>query len=130
MLHYNLLADIHVLYFRLGVMSIAFLLSSKDDAVVWRGPKKNAMIKQFLSDVFWGDIDYLVIDTPPGTSDEHITVGEHPQWISPKHIIVVSMHEYFRVFTLKNIILFHWQSPPTPKFTAFNFGFSEIILPL
>ena len=55
-------------------MSIAFLLSSKDDAVVWRGPKKTAMIKQFLTDVFWGDVDYLVIDTPPGTSDEHITV--------------------------------------------------------
>ena len=60
----------------MAIMSIAFLLSSCDDAVVWRGPKKNAMIKQFLTDVAWGNRDILIIDTPPGTSDEHITVME------------------------------------------------------
>ena len=60
----------------MAIMSIAFLLSSSDDAVVWRGPKKNAMIKQFLTDVAWGNRDILIIDTPPGTSDEHITVME------------------------------------------------------
>lgn len=59
----------------LGVMSVAFLLGSADEAVVWRGPKKNGMIKSFMLDVDWGDaLDYLVIDTPPGTSDEHISV--------------------------------------------------------
>ena len=57
-------------------MSIAFLLKSKDDAVIWRGPKKNAMIRQFLEDVNWGQLDYLIVDTPPGTSDEHITLAE------------------------------------------------------
>lgn len=51
---------------RLGVMSIAFLLNSRNDAVVWRGPKKTSMIKQFLEDVYWQDLDFLVIDTPPG----------------------------------------------------------------
>ena len=61
---------------RLCVMSIGFLLEKRDDAVVWRGPKKTAMIRQFLSDVVWGDLDYLLIDTPPGTSDEHISVAE------------------------------------------------------
>lgn len=61
----------------LCVMSIGFLLSSSDDAVIWRGPKKTAMIKQFLTDVVWGKLDYLVIDTPPGTSDEHITIMEN-----------------------------------------------------
>jgi len=61
---------------KLSVMSIGFLLDSKNDPVVWRGPKKTAMIKQFLSDVVWGDLDYLVIDTPPGTSDEHLAVIE------------------------------------------------------
>jgi len=60
----------------LGVMSIGFLLNDKDEAVVWRGPKKNAMIRQFLTDVVWGGVDVLVVDTPPGTSDEHITVME------------------------------------------------------
>ncbi|RKP13746.1 P-loop containing nucleoside triphosphate hydrolase protein [Piptocephalis cylindrospora] len=61
----------------LGCMSIAFLLGSKKDSVVWRGPKKNAMIKQFFQDVAWGPLDYLVIDTPPGTSDEHLSLVEY-----------------------------------------------------
>jgi hypothetical protein len=52
---------------RLAVMSVGFLLKNREDSVVWRGPKKNAMIRQFLSDVRWGELDYLVIDTPPGT---------------------------------------------------------------
>lgn len=60
----------------LAVMSIGFLLKSKTDAIIWRGPKKTAMIKQFLNDVHWDELDYLIIDTPPGTSDEHITVME------------------------------------------------------
>lgn len=54
-------------------MSIGFLLSSADDAVIWRGPKKNGMIKQFLGEVDWGNVSYLLIDTPPGTSDEHLS---------------------------------------------------------
>ena len=58
----------------LGVMSIGFLLPSEDDAVIWRGPRKNGLIKQFLTDVDWGELDYLLIDTPPGTSDEHISL--------------------------------------------------------
>ena len=60
----------------LGVMSIGFLLPGTDDAVVWRGPRKNGLIKQFLKDVDWGDLDYLIIDTPPGTSDEHISIAQ------------------------------------------------------
>ncbi|KAI9012113.1 cytosolic Fe-S cluster assembly factor NBP35 [Phycomyces nitens] len=58
----------------LAVMSIGFMLPDKDDAVIWRGPKKNGLIKQFLRDVDWGDLDYLLVDTPPGTSDEHLSV--------------------------------------------------------
>ncbi|CCG84060.1 protein of unknown function [Taphrina deformans PYCC 5710] len=57
-------------------MSIGFLLKDRGDSVVWRGPKKTAMIRQFLTDVVWGQLDYLLIDTPPGTSDEHISVVE------------------------------------------------------
>ncbi|KAK7745656.1 cytosolic Fe-S cluster assembly factor cfd1 [Diatrype stigma] len=60
----------------LRCMSLGFLLQSRGDAVVWRGPKKTAMIRQFLSDVLWGELDYLLIDTPPGTSDEHISLAE------------------------------------------------------
>ncbi|XP_063454439.1 cytosolic Fe-S cluster assembly factor NUBP1 isoform X3 [Pan paniscus] len=67
----------------LGVMSVGFLLSSPDDAVIWRGPKKNGMIKQFLRDVDWGEVDYLIVDTPPGTSDEHLSVV---QYLAAAHI--------------------------------------------
>jgi hypothetical protein len=47
------------------------------DAIIWRGPRKNGLIRQFLSDVDWGTLDYLVIDTPPGTSDEHISIVQY-----------------------------------------------------
>jgi Mrp family chromosome partitioning ATPase len=60
----------------LGVMSIGFLLPDPDDAVIWRGPRKNGIIKQFLKDTYWGDekMDVLIVDAPPGTSDEHISI--------------------------------------------------------
>jgi len=61
----------------LCVMSAGFLLPSLDSAVIWRGPKKNGLIKQLLRDVDWGSLDVLLIDTPPGTSDEHISVVQY-----------------------------------------------------
>ncbi|GME87524.1 unnamed protein product [Ambrosiozyma monospora] len=61
---------------QLSLMSLGFLLNNRGNSVVWRGPKKTAMIKQFLKDVEWGTLDYLLIDTPPGTSDEHIAIAE------------------------------------------------------
>lgn len=58
----------------LHVISMDSLLQEKNTAILWRGPKKTAAIRQFLSDVLWGDLDYLVIDSPPGTGDEHMTI--------------------------------------------------------
>jgi len=58
----------------LKVMSIGFLLRDNDDAVIWRGPMKYHMIKQFLKDVQWGDLDFLIVDSPPGTGDEPLSV--------------------------------------------------------
>ena len=58
----------------LKVISMALLLKSRDSAVVWRGPMKMAALKQFLSDVDWGDLDFLIMDLPPGTSDEPISI--------------------------------------------------------
>lgn len=74
----------------LGVMSVGFLLRSKNDSVVWRGPKKQGMIRQFLSDVRWGDLDYLIIDTPPGTSDEHISLMEAIHPYAPQAVLVTT----------------------------------------
>ncbi len=56
------------------VMSIGFMLESADNAVIWRGPMKAGVIKQFVEDVDWGDLDYLVVDCPPGTGDEPLSV--------------------------------------------------------
>ncbi len=56
------------------VMSINLLLPQEDEAVIWRGPLISRAIKQFWGDVFWGDLDYLVVDLPPGTADASLTV--------------------------------------------------------
>jgi len=58
----------------LKVMSIGLLLQKEEDAVIWRGPMKMGIIKQFLKDVEWGELDYLIIDSPPGTGDEPLSV--------------------------------------------------------
>ena len=60
----------------LSVMSIGFLLRGRDDAVIWRGPMKYGVIKQFLKDVEWGELDYLVVDSPPGTGDEPLSIAQ------------------------------------------------------
>jgi len=62
----------------LSVMSVGFLLDSPKSAVIWRGPRKNGLIKQFLTEVDWGtNLDALIIDTPPGTSDEHLSLATY-----------------------------------------------------
>ena len=59
---------------RMSLISMDSFLKDKDTAILWRGPKKTGAIRQFLTDVQWGALDYLVIDSPPGTGDEHLTV--------------------------------------------------------
>jgi Mrp family chromosome partitioning ATPase len=61
---------------RLEVMSIGFLLHDRSDAVIWRGPMKHKVIQQFLADVEWGSLDYLVVDSPPGTGDEPLSIAQ------------------------------------------------------
>ncbi|OLL26342.1 Cytosolic Fe-S cluster assembly factor CFD1 [Neolecta irregularis DAH-3] len=75
---------------KLCAMSIGFLSRNRGDSVVWRGPKKTAMIKQFMTDVAWGQLDYLLIDTPPGTSDEHISMAEQLTDLKPDGAILVT----------------------------------------
>jgi len=60
----------------LGAVSIESLTPTKDEAIIWRGPVKYSAIQQFIGDVEWGDLDYLVIDAPPGTGDEPLTVAQ------------------------------------------------------
>lgn len=65
----------------IAVLSISFLLSDTNAAVIWRGPRKNSLIQQFLTQTDWtgetDGLDYLIVDTPPGTSDEHISIVQY-----------------------------------------------------
>ena len=60
----------------LAVMSIGFLLPTSGEPVIWRGPRKHGIIRQFLKDVAWGQLDYLVVDSPPGTGDEPMSIAQ------------------------------------------------------
>ncbi len=71
----------------LHVVSIESLTPTKDEAIIWRGPVKYSAIQQFIADVEWGDLDFLLIDAPPGTGDEPLTVA---QTISDARAIIVT----------------------------------------
>ncbi|XP_044734496.1 cytosolic Fe-S cluster assembly factor NUBP2 homolog [Chrysoperla carnea] len=91
---------------KLAVMSIGFLLKNRNDAVIWRGPKKTAMIKQFLDDVYWQDLDYLIIDTPPGTSDEHISVMENLKTVKCDGAVIVTTPQEMAIEDVRKEITF------------------------
>jgi ATP-binding protein involved in chromosome partitioning len=71
----------------LKAISIESFTPNKDDAIIWRGPLKFSAIKQFIGDVDWGNLDFLIIDAPPGTGDEPLTVA---QTISDAKAIIVT----------------------------------------
>ncbi|AMD20737.1 HDL007Wp [Eremothecium sinecaudum] len=90
----------------LYLMSLGFLLNNRGDSVIWKGPKKTAMIKQFINDVNWGKLDYLLIDTPPGTSDEHISIAEELRYANPDGAILVSTSQDVALADVKKEINF------------------------
>ncbi|XP_070088612.1 cytosolic Fe-S cluster assembly factor NUBP2 isoform X6 [Equus przewalskii] len=90
----------------ISLMSVGFLLEKPDEAVVWRGPKKNALIKQFVSDVAWGQLDYLVVDTPPGTSDEHMATVDALRPYSPLGALVVTTPQAVSVGDVRRELTF------------------------
>ena len=90
----------------LAVISIGFLLGGKDDAVIWRGPKKNSLIKQFLRDVEWNALDYLVVDTPPGTSDEHLSVVQYMQESGIDGAVIVTTPQHISLQDVRKEITF------------------------
>jgi len=71
----------------LKVISIEAFTPNKDDAIIWRGPLKFSAIRQFIGDVDWGELDFLIIDSPPGTGDEPLTVA---QTISDAKAVIVT----------------------------------------
>ncbi|MFX1409801.1 MAG: Mrp/NBP35 family ATP-binding protein [Promethearchaeota archaeon] len=83
------------------VVSMAFLTDSTDSPVIWRGPMKMGAVRQFLGDVFWGDLDYLICDLPPGTSDETLDIL---QLIPDENVIVVSTPQEVAVMDARKTI--------------------------
>jgi ATP-binding protein involved in chromosome partitioning len=88
----------------LSVMSIGFLLPDSRQAVIWRGPRKHGLIRQFLKDVLWGKLDYLVVDSPPGTGDEPMSVA---QLVGPRAgAIVVTTPQQVAIADVRRCIAF------------------------
>jgi ATP-binding protein involved in chromosome partitioning len=88
----------------LKVISIGFLLQGSDDAVIWRGPLKYGAIKQFLADVDWGDLDYLIVDSPPGTGDEPLTICQLME--NPDGAVVVTTPQDVALIDVRKSINF------------------------
>ena len=88
----------------LAVMSIGFLLASGKDAVIWRGPRKYHLIRQFLKDVLWGHLDYLVVDSPPGTGDEPLSVAQLVG--SPAAAVVVTTPQEVAISDVRRCVSF------------------------
>ncbi|XVF16255.1 hypothetical protein REPUB_Repub10bG0015800 [Reevesia pubescens] len=90
----------------LGVMSIGFMLPNPDEAVIWRGPRKNRLIKHFLKDVYWGELDFLVVDAPPGTSDEHISIVQFLQATGIDGAIIVTIPQQVSLIDVRKEVSF------------------------
>ena len=90
--------------YKLKVMSIGFLLRENTDAVIWRGPLKFNAIRQFLKDVAWGPLDYLVIDSPPGTGDEPLSVAQLVG--SPAGAIIVTTPQDVAIADVRRCVSF------------------------
>jgi len=85
------------------VMSMAFMLQGEDTPIAWRGPMKHSLFQQFLSEVDWGELDYLIVDLPPGTGDEPLSIAQllgKPLWT----IIVTTPQEVALLDSRKSVV--------------------------
>lgn len=92
------------------VVSMALLLQSRDSPVVWRGPMKMAALKQFIEDVNWGDLDFLLMDLPPGTSDEPISIAQLIPGLdgavivtTPQEVALLDSRKAVNMFLMMNV---------------------------
>ncbi|MEZ4525718.1 MAG: Mrp/NBP35 family ATP-binding protein [Desulfobacterales bacterium] len=87
----------------LSAVSIESLSVSKDDAIIWRGPVKHSVIRQFIADVEWGKLDFLLIDSPPGTGDEPLSVA---QVVTDSRAIIVTTPQEISLADVRKSINF------------------------
>jgi Mrp family chromosome partitioning ATPase len=87
----------------LKVISLEYLMENRDEAIIWRGPLKIQAIRQFIGDIDWGKLDYLVIDAPPGTGDEPLSVA---QTIRDVHALIVTTPQEVALADVRKSISF------------------------
>lgn len=87
----------------LSVVSVEAIMPSKDDAIIWRGPMKYSAIQQFIGNVNWEDLDFLIVDAPPGTGDEPLTIA---QTISDAKAIIVTTSQEIALADVRKSINF------------------------
>lgn len=87
----------------LKLVSMAFLLTQENQAVIWRGPLKMKIIQQFLSDIQWGKLDWLIVDSPPGTGDEPLSMA---QLLPASSAIIVTTPQEISILDVKKSIDF------------------------
>jgi Mrp family chromosome partitioning ATPase len=88
----------------LRVISIGFILRTQNDAVIWRAPLKHKLIRDFLTDVQWGNLDYLIIDSPPGTGDEPLSIVQLLE--DPDGAIIVTTPQDVALIDVRKAITF------------------------
>lgn len=91
-------------------ISMALLLQSRDSPVVWRGPMKMAALKQFIGEVNWGELDFLLVDLPPGTSDEPISIAQLIPGLdgaiivtTPQEVALLDSRKAVNMFLMMNV---------------------------
>ena len=87
-------------------MSVAALINSKESAVIYKGPRKTNLIMRLLKETFWGKLDYLICDTPPGTSDEHLSIMRLLKQIRPDGAVIVSTPQRLALDAVRKEITF------------------------
>ncbi len=88
------------------MISVASLISSKENAVIYKGPRKTNLIKKILKETFWGKLDYLIFDTPPGTSDEHLTIIKFLKSLNLTGSLLITTPQKLSFNTIKKEINF------------------------
>ncbi len=93
-------------HYGVKVISVASLIATKENAIIYKGPRKAHLIKKILKETFWGRLDYLIFDTPPGTSDEHLTIIKLLKSLNPDGAIVISTPQQLSLNTIRKEITF------------------------
>ncbi|XP_048731909.1 uncharacterized protein LOC125648911 [Ostrea edulis] len=88
------------------IVSVGSLIESDKTSVIFRGPRKTGLIKRFLKDTFWGKLDFLICDTPPGTSDEHMAIVKLLKNVKPDGAVIVTTRQEVAMATIKKEISF------------------------